>query len=903
MNDHPHIMKLCKILSVCSFAMMPVIGSAITFQQKTVTVQLMDWRYDDIAKECTEYLGPHGFKAVQISAPNEHANVPNFAGQVHPWFERYGAVSYKIHSRSGTREELAKMVKTCADAGIEVYADAVINHMASTVPEGGTHHGYAGSAYTFYNHPDAGYSFDDFHHFEDGGCNQPDNNFNEDYSDVVAVRKCRLWGLSDLKTEKESVRNTIAAYLKDLMSLGIKGFRIDAAKHMHQDDLKAILQKAGGSPFVMPEVIGWKDQPVNNWLYLDLGAAQEAITADAFGNNLSSLFLSGQAWKLNEWGDTPIGENWGMIPSDKALIFIDNHDSQRDDADRLTYKNGDLYKVANVFMLGYPYGHVRLMSSFYFEDRNWGTPHNSDGTISRIHQPDGSVDCTDHSWICEHRWPEISRMVPFRNLLADATTLNNWWSNKGGQVAYGRGHKGFVVVNTESVTMDTWLQTGLPAGRYCDVVNSNYNYDNGNCTDDVVRVGNWIDVGSDGMAHFVLPPVSASAIFVYAKEFFSDVNAVRMAGDFVDWDPANDEYELARQGQSGNWEGVFQFPAGPISFKFTYDGSWARNFGDNDEVDQFPVNGSAQSGNNVTNINLTIPHAGMYRVTYNESTLQYSIAFSGDNVPPTANAGKDLTVQVGEFFILDGSLSLDPDGTIESYDWGDGLSGAMVQHVLNEPGEHVFTLTVTDDKGAQDTDEVKVKVRNGGEDWQRTVVFIFGQTISGQDMFVRGGIDYDYAKANLGLDCKADPDLCKIPIRHLNLFNKTTAPWKQGDTMLDWGGKESGQGSGAHGSPLDWTTNVWPSSWGTKRVYEQDGYGETPLNQWGQHYWLLEVEMDCAATVDGWFELKAYISNGPGWERDINQSGTPYASRNHFAQCGKINVFKHSSNSVIIQDF
>jgi hypothetical protein len=184
-------------------------------------------------------------------------------------------------------------------------------------------------------------------------------------------------------------------------------------------------------------------------------------------------------------------------------------------------------------------------------------------------------------------------------------------------------------------------------------------------------------------------------------------------------------------------------------------------------------------------------------------------------------------------------------------------------------------------------------------DWQRTVVFIYGQTQVGQDMFVRAGIDHGYANTNLGRNCQTWNFECAIPIRHRNLRNSTTAPWKAGDNYLDWYGAESGQSAASVGSPLDWTTNN-ASNPNTVAV---EGYGYDPLNDYGDHYWMLDVDMDCSQTVNGWFELKSYISNGPAWEGDVAQSGTPYSSGNHFAQCGKLNVFQRGSSSAIIGDF
>lgn len=198
-------------------------------------------------------------------------------------------------------------------------------------------------------------------------------------------------------------------------------------------------------------------------------------------------------------------------------------------------------------------------------------------------------------------------------------------------------------------------------------------------------------------------------------------------------------------------------------------------------------------------------------------------------------------------------------------------------------------------------------------DYRRTVVYMFGQTIPGQDMFVRGGIDHGVAKAKLGYDCAKTPSLCAIPIRHRSTKNATTAGWKQGDTLLDWGGPESGQGRGAggsvaQGSPLDWTTNYWPDAWGAARTIDKDGYGLDPMNVWGMHAWKLDVDMDCSkafadAKGNRWFELKSFISNGPGWEGDANQAYAPYKSINHFAQCGKINVFSRGDSMAQITGF
>ncbi|XP_035665855.1 alpha-amylase-like [Branchiostoma floridae] len=191
---------------------------------------------------------------------------------------------------------------------------------------------------------------------------------------------------------------------------------------------------------------------------------------------------------------------------------------------------------------------------------------------------------------------------------------------------------------------------------------------------------------------------------------------------------------------------------------------------------------------------------------------------------------------------------------------------------------------------------------------ERTVVFINKQTLVGQDLFLRGGIGHE---GRPGCTRDAVSSQCAIPISHrIGGTNTNLNSWKQGDNHLDWYGVECGQGLSAQGSPLAWTT----SNSNNAATVSSQGYGYTPLNQWGDHYWMLDVDMDCSRTENGWFELKA-ITRYPGgfvkWESDRNQGtcgGTaggnkPYSSGNHFARCGKINAFDFDGNTCTIDEF
>ncbi|MDB5105396.1 MAG: hypothetical protein JWP91_3085 [Fibrobacteres bacterium] len=338
-------------------------------------------------------------------------------------------------------------------------------------------------------------------------------------------------------------------------------------------------------------------------------------------------------------------------------------------------------------------------------------------------------------------------------------------------------------------------------------------------------------------------------------------------------------------------------------FKFDIYGDWTLNFGD-----IAPANGIADQGG--ADIMVT-QGAGDYAIAFNGNTKAYSVTrIVPDPQSPVAKAGADQTVSAsGATALLDGSASTDPDGIIAGWLWTQ-ISGPMV--TLANPGTakasaaippttvdrtYAFELKVTDNSGRTGLDTVLIKQVPTASTWKRTVVFIYGQTVVGQDMFVRGGLDHNYANANLGRNCQKTNYECAMPIRHLNLRNATTAPLKANDSYLDWYGVEAGQSAAAVGSPADWTTDVWPAAWGPKKTVAIDGHGEEILNVWGQHYWMLDVEMDCSRSVNGWFELKSFISNGPGWEADLAQPGAPYLSGNHFGKCGEVNMFKRGANT------
>jgi len=435
-----------------------------------VFVHLFEWRWADVAAECETFLGPNGYAAVQVSPAQEH--VPG-----DQWWTRYQPVSYRIVSRGGTRAEFADMVRRCRDAGVDVYADAVINHMA----EIGEGHGVAGSVYGIFNYP-VPYVYDDFHH-----CGRNGHNNIANYQDLWEVQNCNLGTLPDLDTGSPSVQAKIARYLDDLLSLGVGGFRIDAAKHMPSGDIGSILDLLDIRPFIYQEVIDWGTEAIDASVYLKNGD----VTEFKYPKALFAAFEQGEMDTLEE-----LGQGAGYLPADKAVVFVDNHDLQRGHAggeNILNYKYGGLYDLANVFMLGWPYGYPMVMSSYYFEDSDQGPP---------AARPVARGACTA-GWVCEHRRPAMTGMLQFRKA-TQGLHVTNWQSPVNRLIAFGRGDRGFVVINTGDESFDGVFSTGMQGGDYCNIVVTG-SIDKG-CP------GSGIRVDDNGALKISVPPMSAVAI-------------------------------------------------------------------------------------------------------------------------------------------------------------------------------------------------------------------------------------------------------------------------------------------------------------------------------------------------------------------------------------------------------
>ena len=469
-------------------------GPALALNPGDTSVQMFEWSWNDLATECTQFLGPQGYGGIQISPPHASKITGN-------WWDVYQPVNYvNLTSKFGTQAQLQSMINTCHAAGVRVYADVVVNQMSAdsgTATDGST---WNASTLTY-----PYFSANDFH----AACDIQAS----DYDSAAGrsnVQTCRLEGMPDLNSESTYVRGQIVNYLDALLALGIDGFRLDAAKHQAAASLTAIMSSVkathpttnqGEAIWVTQEIV--PDGEVIRSDYFPIGTINEFqftyAMQDAFrnlgGQSPSTIPTMMGTW--NNWGGT-----WGFVQPTNATVFVNNWDTERNgsslDASNYTGATNDTqgshrYDLASIFMLAQGYGEAQLHSGFRFTNQDQDRPGASPYS--------GGVAQINVNWDFIHRRGDIYPLVKFRSA-AHGQAQQNWVTGNANQIAFGRGNVGFVALNN---TTSAWTQrfyTGLPAGTYCNIVHGLANSGATACTSDSVTVNSTgyatVTVAADG---------------------------------------------------------------------------------------------------------------------------------------------------------------------------------------------------------------------------------------------------------------------------------------------------------------------------------------------------------------------------------------------------------------------
>ena len=473
--------------------------AAVSLNSSDVTANLWEWNWRSVSAACTNQLGPAGYGAVQVAPPQESVSLATSDNGAHPWWEVYQPVSYGLTSRMGTRAEFAAMVTACHAAGVRVYADAVVNHMAGSNNTLTTAYGGSTFSPSGYTYPAVPYAYDDFHHANDGYC-ADDDAVIDDWNTTAEVQNCMLLSLSDLKTQSSAVRAKIAGYLNDLIGLGVDGFRVDAAKHVSVSDFAAIramlnpTTAEGKAPYIAQEIF---TGATNSELKPAAFTANGDVLGFTYAMALKTEFTNGT---LADLAGIP---SWSLdATSDQTAAMVTNHDLERD-ATTLRYLDGSRYTLANYFLLAYPYGQPFIYDGFTFPTSNTGQspPADSAGFVT-------DTNCSAGTWQCISQSTGVKGMVGWHNATAAATTVSDFTATSSSVIGFHRGSLGWIGLNDSGTAATATYATGLADGTYCDVITGG--------TAATGCAGTSVTV-SGGTATVTIPANGAVAIHVNAK--------------------------------------------------------------------------------------------------------------------------------------------------------------------------------------------------------------------------------------------------------------------------------------------------------------------------------------------------------------------------------------------------
>jgi alpha-amylase len=484
-------------------------GSDRGGRTRDVIANLFEWNWNSVARECTTVLGPAGYGGVQVAPPQDSLS-RTAAGPaptpLHPWWEVYQPVDYNLTSRMGDETQFKNMVATCRSAGVNVYVDAVINHMTGqgSVSYGGLHYSHLRYPDAPSPNPGSLYSEGDFHH---PGTNPatdcPTVGGIDDFNNFLQVTHCELLGLADLRTESPKVRATIAAYLNKLIGYGVSGFRVDAAKHIGQTDLAAIESLLHNTADGTRPYIAQENFPGGPGL-LDPAAFEPdgSLLGFDFAYQIHNAFNSYTKPPVGDITDLKVfGVGSGLLPSDKELVFVENHDTERGgdigcgSGCTLSYKDGQTNTLAHEFMLAYGHGRPQVYAGFAFTNNDDSPPADANGFVT-------DTDC-NNGWVCVDRYAGVANMVGWHNYVGNAP-IANWADDSVNLIAFSRGNRGWISINHEATAQTRTFNTGLQPGTYCDVIHGGVSQ--GRCS------GPTVSVGPGGMATVNVPSQDSVAI-------------------------------------------------------------------------------------------------------------------------------------------------------------------------------------------------------------------------------------------------------------------------------------------------------------------------------------------------------------------------------------------------------
>ena len=270
------------------------------------------------------------------------------------------------------------------------------------------------------------------------------------WSDPVILNNAWLNGLTDIDTSRENVRERQAAYIVEILSMGISGFKIVSAKHISPNDLSGILKK------VQTKMGGQFPDDFFSWLEINTGTEANLFwTGKSFyGKNFNEILIrdlgtESEVNKIKLWD--------GLYPKDpltnpisKIRVVIQNDDYEQQSP---ISKNRDMEKFGCILVKNCPENVHRNFEIKLFENP-YGVENNADDWPIRFilssyyhtYGPDGIPDGFSDCSICQVNCKSCTLSVPYMPayLPSECAYIGN---------GYTRVHRDIKIINA----MRKWI--------------------------------------------------------------------------------------------------------------------------------------------------------------------------------------------------------------------------------------------------------------------------------------------------------------------------------------------------------------------------------------------------------------------------------------------------------------
>ncbi len=439
------------IIMLPSFAKDRTTHNPDTYNTETI-LHAWSWNFPAIADNM-KAIADAGFTMVQTSPVQNCYNPEGSSKKLFDenetegnWYYYYQPTDWKIGNQIvGSRDQMKTMMDSAAKYNIKIIVDVLPNHTAFDVDA---------VSEDFYK---AVGGRDKMYHTQ--GLNPV-----QDYNDRL---QCTLWGsgaLPDVNTENPDFQKYYMEFVNDLLSLGVKGFRYDTAKHIgvHSDpvdtaagvkendfwDVATGRKSVKGvklavpydSLFVYGEVL--QDRNVPEKEYADYFGQ----TASGYGHVIREMLDKRSANGLDI-------VNWHHQAAPEFLTtWVESHDTYCN-AHESAHLTDDQIRTAWVFLTARQNGTPLFFSrpagstrSNYWGDNIMGAK----GNDAFVH-------------------PEVVAVNKFRQAM-DGEKEDIRISENGQVLLVNRGKKGATIVNIGNFANRVDLPTTLPNGKYKDIV-------------------------------------------------------------------------------------------------------------------------------------------------------------------------------------------------------------------------------------------------------------------------------------------------------------------------------------------------------------------------------------------------------------------------------------------------